>query len=79
MLSIVKNIYVMTYQDYAMNDSYGLSVGRLTAWDRPMSVPVTCSHRGGRDIEYPSLGSSNRKIRLVAGLQKEIEYLWASS
>ena len=49
MLSIVKNIYVMTYQDYAMNDCYGLSVGRLTAWDRPMSVPVTCSHRGGRD------------------------------
>jgi len=24
-------------------------VGRLTAWDGPMSVPVSCSHGGGRD------------------------------
>ena len=24
-------------------------MGRLTAWDGPMSVPVTCSHGGGRD------------------------------
>jgi len=40
-------ICIMTYQEYAMNDCCGLPVGRLTAWDRPMSVPGTCSPKGG--------------------------------
>jgi len=41
--------YDLSSQDYVTNDCYGLSVGRLTAWDRLMFVPVTFLQRGGRD------------------------------